>query len=170
MWSWSIFSKFIAYALDKFGNFCTHYRYCYGVFYENISFYFNINIYIYIYIKWSSCLCSRVEQLIAFAIISRYENLIFHVTCHVTWFASHVTPESNAWRSYDIYVWREKALGDVCSYSSRSTLMTHTDLSSSAALSRTHLSSQCQEAVGRGLFSCPRVLQNMQNWCTTCKR
>ncbi len=63
---------------------------------------------------------------------------------------------------YDIQVRREKALGDD-SYSTRSTLMTHTDRSSCAALSQTHLSGlQRKHHVGTLLCcqvrSLPRVV------------
>ncbi len=70
--------------------------------------------------------------------------------------------KSNVWRLYDIQVRREKALGDD-SYSTRSTLMTHTDRSSCAALSQTHLSGlQRKHHVGTLLCcqvrSLPRVV------------
>ncbi len=55
--------------------------------------------------------------------------------------------KSNVWRSYDIQVRREKSIRRCpLSYSSRSTLMTHTDRSSSAASSQTHLSGSSEKA------------------------
>ncbi len=68
------------------------------------------------------------------------------------------------------------------SYSTRSTLMTHTDRSSCAASSQTHLSGLqrkrhvgtllcvAKSAVCRGLFSCLWVFHNMRNWRATRKR
>ncbi len=98
-------------------------------------------------IKIFPWLSNRAEWLIAFAIISRYKKTRFFnrrgCDYTVTWHARVgvklcVRLED---RSYDIKVRREKAYGDMLSYSSHSTLMTHNDQSSSAASSRTHLSS-----------------------------
>ncbi len=109
----------------------------------------------------------RAERLIAFAIISRYEKTRFFnrrgCDYTVTWHARVKRCVRLEDRSYDIKVRWEKAYRrHPLSYSSRSTLMTHTDRSSSAASSRTHLSSlQRKHQVGTlccQVRSLPRVV------------
>ncbi len=87
----------------------------------------------------------------------------------------------NVWRSYDIQVRREKALGDVRSLIALAVLLHITDRSSCAASGQTHLSSlQRKHHVGTLLCcqvcSLPRVVflsvghHNKRNWRATCKR
>ncbi len=91
-------------------------------------------------------------------------------------YSGHVTRESNVGRSYDIQVRREKALGGrPLSYSSRGTLMTHTDRSSSAALKSNTSKQSSEEAscwhaamlpslqFGAGCFHVRWVFHNMRN-------
>ncbi len=73
----------------------------------------------------------RAEWLIAFAIISRYEKHDFS-TAEAAIIPSHMTRKGNVWRAYQSTV-RENIRRHLLSYSSRGTLMTRTDRSSSAA-------------------------------------
>ncbi len=95
---------------------------------------------------WSS---TRAERLIAFAIISRYENKRDFSTAEaaislhsVTWHARVGVKRSVRLedRSYDIKVRREKAYRRrPLSYSSHSTLMTHTTIGLAALLQVKHI-------------------------------
>ncbi len=130
----------------------------------------------------NNCVSSRAERLIAFAKISRHENSIFPWTAEAAIILCHVTRESNVWRSYNIQVWWEKTLGDVLSLIAFAGLWWRTPIGPAALLQVKHIYAvfrgsiklaRCyvaKSAVCRGLYSCPRVFHNMQNWRATCKQ
>ncbi len=111
-------------------------------------------------LKFIEC---RAERLIAFAIIPRYEKTQFFNRR-----GSDYTLSRDNWEYFMTIVWhqstaRESIRRRLVSYSSRSTLMTHTDRSSCTASSQTHLSSlQRSYQVGTLLrcqvWSLPRVI------------
>ncbi len=84
---------------------------------------------------------TRTERLIAFAIISQYEKTRFFNRRGCDYTLSRYTRELCMTIVWHLSMVRESIRRRPLSYSSRGTLMTHTNLSSSAASSRTHLSS-----------------------------
>ncbi len=84
---------------------------------------------------------TRTERLIAFAIISQYEKTRFFNCRGCDYTLSCYTRGLCMTIVWHLSMVRESIKRRPLSYSSRGTLMTHTNLSSSAASSRTHLSS-----------------------------
>ncbi len=81
--------------------------------------------------------CVKAERLIAFALVSRYEKNVISQPQRLR--LCHVTCKNHIWRSYDIQVRWDKALGDVpLSYSSR-VLWWHTAIGLAALLQVKHI-------------------------------